>query len=584
MGCGRGANEPAAQPSAASAPSPFQVAISSGTSPRPKSEPPRRAASGPFFRDVHKEAKLEHVYVNGERGRCLMFETTGGGAGWLDYDGDGHWDLYLNQGGDLTVDADATQPLDKLFRNRGDGTFEDVTAMARIVEFRYGQGVAVGDYDNDGFDDIYVTNVGGNTLFHNQGDGTFLEVTGQAGVRDGRWSTSAAWADLDLDGNLDLYVCNYCAYDPKNPLECRNLKGQPSICHPRNIPPSPDECYINVGDGTFSAEARKRGLVDESGRGMGVAVADFNNDGLPDVFVANDTTANFLFVNQGGGMFQEKGLVLGCAADGNGAFMANMGAAAYDIDNNGWLDIYVTHFHNESDTLYRNYGLQGFQDETLRMGLHTATVNRLSFGVVMADFNQDGLPEVVLACGHIENSPGYPFYRMAPQCLAFDGRQFRECSKEAGEYFAGKRVGRAIAACDYDEDGALDLVVVHENSPAALLHNESQRGHWLKFFLRGRESNRRGIGSRITVKAGPTTYMQELCGGTSYCATHQPSLILGLGDRELPCTVTVRWPSGRVQTLENVRVDRTLLLDESQAHRDGAKTPLKTAASDGRGR
>lgn len=519
----------------------------------------------PQFRDVRKEARLEHVYLNGERGKCLLMETTGGGAGWLDYDGDGHWDLYLNQGGDPTRDPDARQPNDKLFRNRGDATFEDVTDHARIVEFRYSQGVAVGDYDNDGFDDIYVTSINGNTLFHNQGDGTFVDATELAGVRDGRWGASAAWADLDLDGHLDLYVCNYCLFDPKNPLPCPDRKGVLHICHPRDVPPLPDECYMSRGDGTFAAEAKKRGMIDEGGRGLGVAVADFNNDGWPDVFVTNDTTANFLFVNQGNGMFQEMGMVMGCAADASGNFMANMGVAAYDFFRTGWLDAYVTHFYEESDTLFRNYGEGGFQDESATLGLRRMTWDRLSFGVVAADFNHDGQSELFITSGHIENSPGYPLYRMSPLLLAFDGARFHNCSQQAGEFFRGKYVGRAVAACDYDDDGALELVVAHENSPAALLHVQPPRGHWLKFFMRGRQSNRRGIGCRITVKAGEMTLMQELCGGTSYSATHQPALIFGLGDWKGPCTAIIRWPSGRVQVVENLAVDKTSVLDEWEA-------------------
>jgi len=220
LGCGRGSHEPVAEKGPAAAPSPFQVAVSSSVPTVPKTEPPQRPVRCPQFRDMHREANLQHVYVNGERGQCLLMETTGGGAGWLDYDADGHWDLYLNQGGDPTRKPDAKQPNDKLFRNRGDGIFEDVTDHARIVEFRYSQGVAVGDYDNDGFDDVYVTSINGNTLFHNQGDGTFVDVTEEAGVRDGRWGASAAWADLDLDGHLDLYVANYCNFDPNHPLPC----------------------------------------------------------------------------------------------------------------------------------------------------------------------------------------------------------------------------------------------------------------------------------------------------------------------------------------------------------------------------
>jgi hypothetical protein len=494
-----------------------------------------------------------------------LFETAGAGAGWLDYDADGHWDLYLNQGGDATVTSDEHQPNDALFRNAGDGTFQNVTAMAGVVEQGYSQGVAVGDFDNDGFDDVYVTNLGRNTLFHNLGDGTFQEVADRVGVDDPRWSASAAWADLDLDGDLDLYVCNYCVYDPQHPLECRSDEGEPRICHPRDIEPALDECYINRGDGTFSAEARQRGLVDAGGRGLGVAVADLNNDGLPDIFVTNDVSANFLFVNQGSGMFEEMALVLGCATDANGNLMANMGVGVYDIDGNGYLDLYVTHFHQESDTLYRNHGEGGFQDESAVMGLIPLTMDRLAFGVVMADFDQDREPEVFTACGHIENSPGYAFYRMAPQLFTFDGRQWLQCSHQAGAFFLDKRVARAVASCDYDEDGDLDLLVAHENSPAALLCNESQRGHWLKFLFRGRESNRRGIHCRVTVTAGEGTWMQELCGGTSYAATHQPTLVFGLGDWSLPCMITVRWPSGRVQTLAAVSVDQTLVLDEEQA-------------------
>jgi hypothetical protein len=517
------------------------------------------------FRDVHQEVHLEHVYENGERGRVLLMETTGGGAGWLDYDADGNWDLYLNQAGDATADAGSVQPLDSLFRNLGDGTFQDVTAYAGIVEPRYSQGVAVGDFDNDGFDDVYVTNLGRNTLLHNQGDGTFVDVTEQANVGDERWSTSAAWADLDLDGDLDLYVCNYCVYDPYNPLLSRSGKGEPRIVHPGSVPAWPDECYFNLGDGTFSAETSSRGLSDVVGRGLGVAVADFNNDGWPDIFVTNDTTANFYFVNQGHGQFEESATILGCATDANGNQMANMGVAVNDLDGNGFLDLYVTHFHMQADSLYLNYGPGGFRDESSITGLVPLTMDRLSFGVVMADFNQDRSLEVFTACGHIENSPGFPLYRMSPQLFAFDGRRWHNGSPEAGEYFRGKYVGRAVAACDYDEDGDWDLAVVHENDPAALLRNESERGHWLKCFLRGQESNRRGIGSRVTVRRGDVTQTQELCGGTSYAATHQPALIFGLGEEHGPWEVTVRWPSGRTQTLQEVACDQTLVLEERHA-------------------
>lgn len=579
-GCGR---DDLAKKSGDRSANPFAISAAGDATSKAGGQEARPSTRCSLFRDVHESANLRHVFLNGERGRALLMETTGGGAGWLDFDADGHWDLYLNQGGDSTAAADAPQPNDALFRNRGDGTFEDVTALAGIVELRFSQGVAIGDFDNDGFDDIYVTNLGRNTLFHNRGDGTFCDVTEHAGVGDERWSASAAWADLDLDGDLDLYVCNYCVYDPHNPRECRSEKGEPRICHPGEIPPWPDQCYFNQGDGTFVAETESRGLVDSGGRGLGVAVADFNNDGWPDIFVTNDTTANFYFVNLGHGRFEERAAVDGCATDFNGNTMANMGIGVNDLDNDGNLDLYITHFHMESDTLYRNYGPAGFRDESAVMGLRALTMDRLAFGVVMADFNQDGRMDVFTACGHIENSPGYPYYRMSPQLFAFDGRRWNDCSKNGGDYFRGKYVGRAAAACDYDEDGDVDLVVAQENDPAALLRNESERGHWLKFFMRGRESNRRGIGCRISLRAGSVTYTQELCGGTSYACTHQPSLIFGLGNWNQPCQVTVRWPSGRTQSLEGVALDRTLVLDEEQARlAPGDRGPRRTEPSAGK--
>ncbi|MHB8970892.1 MAG: CRTAC1 family protein [Pirellulaceae bacterium] len=565
-GCNGGKTDQPSQPDASL---PLVVAPRAPAEGSPAKAPVRTSR----FRDVHQEAHLEHVYENGERGRVLLMETTGGGAGWLDYDADGKWDLYLNQGGDATADAGTVQPLDRLFRNLGDGNFQDVTAGAGIVEPRYSQGVAVGDFDNDGFDDVYVTNLGRNTLLHNQGDGTFQDVTEQAKVGDERWSTSAAWADLDLDGDLDLYVCNYCIYDPDNPIVSRSTKGEPRIVHPGSIPPWPDECYINLGDGTFSAEATSRGLAEASGRGLGVAVADLNKDGWPDIFVTNDTTMNFCFINQGQGQFVESAAILGCATDANGNQMANMGVAVNDLDANGFQDLYVTHFHMEADSLYLNYGPGGFRDESSITGLVPLTMDRLAFGAVMADFNQDGALEVMTACGHIENSPGFPLYRMAPQFLAFDGHRWRDDSQQAGEYFRGKYVGRAVAAGDYDEDGDWDLVVAHENDPAALLRNESERGHWLKFFFRCQESNRRGIGSRLEVRCGDVTLTQELCGGTSYAATHQAALIFGLGEERGPWEVTIRWPSGRTQTLQEVAVDQTLVLEESQARPVAARAP-----------
>ena len=545
----------------ATEPSPFQF---SRRKPPPAEAGVSRTSRTPSIRfaDVAQELGLSHTYENGEQGQSIMVETLGGGCGWLDYDRDGHWDLYVNQGGDPTRPAELSQPTDALFQNLGNLSYREVTANAFVAEFGYGQGVAIGDFDNDGFDDIYVTNVGANSFWKNLGDGTFEEIGELAAVNDNRWSTSAAWADLDRDGELDLYVCNYLQYDPHNPLDCRTKRGDLRICHPQDIDAWPDECFMNQGDGTFIAEARQRGLFGEGNKALGVAIADFNKDQWPDIYVANDTTANFCFINQGAGYFKEDAYLLGCAVDRNGSFQASMGLGIADLDNNGFLDIYSTHFYEESNTLYENLGVHGFQDITGTAGLHQLTMPYLGFGVVIADFDQNGSHDIFVTNGHVENYPGNPLRKMRPQLIVSDGPTWRDDSASAGSFFAGKYVGRGAAWCDFDADGDADIAVVHQNDPVAILRNDSARGHWLKFQFNGHASNRRGIGCRVTVRSGQTALVQELTGGTSYASTNQPALIFGLGDQDVPCDVDVLWPSGRRQHLEGIAVDRELMLKE----------------------
>ena len=492
----------------------------------------------PRFEDASAARGLDHVYRNGEAGGSLMVEAIGGGVGWLDYDRDGLWDLYFNQGGDPAVADRSNQPFDRIFRRlppSAGGRYIDVTAACRIHETGYGQGVAVGDFDDDGFDDVYVTNVGANTLYRNLGDGTFVDVTAAAGVGDDRWSSSAAWADLDGDGDLDLYVCNYVRYDPFHPMDCRNVKGEPRICHPRDVEHWPDECYENLGDGSFRPVAEAWGLFGPGNKALGVAVADFTNDGLPDIYVANDTTPNFLFVNEGKGAdgemrFRESATLLGCA-------------------------------------LYRNLGASGFEDVTGLVGLHEPTLPRLGFGTAMADFNADGRQELIIANGHVENYPGSPLLKMKAQLFSFNGQRFKDCSSAAGPYFEEKLVGRGVALADFDGDGDLDVAIAHQNSPAALLENRSAAGHWLTFQCIGARSNRRGIGARVTVTSGDRTWIRELGGGSSYASTHQPLLSVGLGDRGGPCTVEIRWPSGATQRLEGTAVDQAIVLREPAVNR-----------------
>ncbi len=505
----------------------------------------------PFFREIAIDVGIDFTYQNGESGKGLMVEPMGGGVGWLDYDRDGLLDVYVTQGGDPTARVRVNQPTDELFR-QAPGRFENSTLPSGIVERRYSMGVSVADFDDDGFEDVYVTNVGPNSFFQNKGDGTFREVGVSAGVADPRWGTSAAWSDLDGDGDLDLYVCNYVDYDPHHPTPC----GDGRICHPRAVAPSPDECYFNQSDGTFRAEAAKRGLFGPENRSLGVAIADLNNDHLPDIYVANDSTANFLFINQGGGQFRESAVTLGCAVSREGLPQASMGVALGDYDQNGWLDLYCTHLTDESNTLYHNLGLAGFQDVTGLVGLHAATLPMLGFGTVMADFNQDRHEDLFVANGHIDDwqKKGR---EQRPQLFSFAGPRFVEAGSKAGAYFERQVMGRGVAMGDFDQDGDWDLLVVHQGVPTSLLRNDSQRGHWLKLTFLAK-ANRRGIGTRVTLKQAERVLVQELAGGTSYCSSHEPALIFGLGDVSTSCELEIRWPDSTIETLTEIPVDQSL--------------------------
>ncbi len=520
--------------------------------------------ASPIFQDVHTEAQVEFVFDTGANGRMFMIESTGGGGGWLDIDRDRNWDLALIQGGDPLAAVPHPEG-DRIYQNLGDGHFRDITDNTRRIDTQHGQGLAIGDFNDDGFEDVLVTNVGADVLLENLGDGTFLDVTSQAGVGDPRWGSSAAWGDLDLDGDLDLFVCNYVTYDVHNPVACRSETGVQAICHPEKLEPGESECYENLGDGRFRVVTREWGLVAPQNKALGVVIADLNHDRKLDVFVANDTSANHLFMQQDKGEFRERAVELGCAMNILGQYQANMGVGIGDYDHNGYQDLYITHFTSDSNTLYANLGETGFHDVTRVEDLHKPTLPYLGFGTVMEDLNQDGYEDVFVANGHIDDwrSTG-SLYHMPPQLFSFAGRKWVEQSKKAGDYFGGAYLGRAVSVADYDHDGDLDMLVVHQGAPAALLRNDSVRGKWLQIELVGSKSNRRGLGAIIEVTYGSTKFVRHLFSGGSYCSSHQPVATFGLGaGAGEECQVVVRWPHGIwPASQQTVAVNQHLVISE----------------------
>ncbi|WP_197996465.1 CRTAC1 family protein [Gimesia panareensis] len=516
----------------------------------------------PEFSDVHEMAAIKFIYQTGATGEQLMVEAIGGGAGWLDYDLDSFPDLYCVQGGDPVTQSTAVR--NQFFRNQGDGTFQDFTAASGLGDAAYGQGLTIADFNNDGFDDIFVTNITHNRLYQNMGDGTFEDISESSGTAQAsNWSTSAAWGDLNLDGNLDLYVCNYVKYDVQNPKDCSDSQGVKRTCHPNQMEAEWNEVYFNLGNGRFKAASAERGIRATDGKSLGVVISDLNKDGYPDVYVANDVTPNFLFLNQQRQTFQNAAIEKGCAMSGDGNNQASMGIAHGDYDHNGFLDLYVTHFTDDSNTLYANLGEAGFHDATKSSGLHRPTIPYLAFGTVMGDFNYDRQMDLFVANGHIDRleDQGYD-WKMTPLLFCYQGQQWANCSDQSGPYFKKKLISRGVAAADYDNDGDQDLFVVHQNDPAALLQNQSWGNHWLKILLIGRESNRSALGAKVEVVQPGEVFYQELVGGSSYCSSSQRALFFGLGSDSADCTLKILWPSGRTEIREAVPVDQTLKLIE----------------------
>jgi tetratricopeptide (TPR) repeat protein len=524
----------------------------------------------PTFADEADAAGLRFVYENGETLLHQLPEPFGGGVALLDFDGDGWLDVYCVQGGRFPPDPAHPPAGDRLFRNLGNGAFADVTESSGIVSFPrgYGHGVTVGDFDNDGHPDLFVTRWRAYALYRNNGDGTFADVTeasGLGGARD--WPTSAAFVDLDGDGDLDLYVCHYAAWDAENPRLCRDgTTGRTVNCNPLDSPAMPDHLFRNDG-GRFVDVTAEAGIDDRDGRGLGVVAADLDGDGLVDLYVANDGTANYLFRNLGGLRFAEVGHESGVAANAAGGYQAGMGVALGDLDGDGLPDLAVTNFLGESTTFYRNLGGGIFGDQTAAIGLAAATRHRLGFGVVAFDANNDGRLDLASANGHVNDLLPHFAYFMPAQLLlgTADGRLV-DVSARAGPPWSVPRMGRALAAGDLDNDGQLDLVLLAHNQPLAYLHNRTaDGGPFVVLRLEGRPSNRDAIGATVALTAGGRRQVAWRFGGGSYQSSGDPRLHFGLGKAERVDRVEVTWPSGRVETFEDLEIDAGYLLREGES-------------------
>ncbi len=534
--------------------------------------PPERP--GASFVDDAEAAGLRFIFDNGKSPRRQLPETTSGGVGVIDFDGDGWLDVYLVQGGAFPPDPERPGPGDRLYRNRRDGTFEDATESSGIAGMPrgYGHGLAVGDVDNDGDADLLVTRWRSYALYRNRGDGTFEDATEDAGLGGDRdWPTSAAFADLDNDGDLDLYVAHYVAWDARNPKLCPDAAdasgapGRLGYCMPHTLAASPDHLFRNDG-GRFVDVTTEAGLVDRDGRGLGVVAADVDDDGRVDLFVANDTTANYLLMNRGGLRFEEAGLISGVACNADGAFQAGMGTAAGDLDGDGLLDLFVTNFYGESTTFYRNLGGGMFGDKSAQVGLAAPSRFLLGFGIATLDVNNDGRLDVATANGHVNDErPRFPYAMPAQLMLGIGGGRLTDASKKSGAPWMIPRVGRGLASADLDNDGRVDLLLIAQDGPLAYFHNRTDGGHRVTLGLTGTRSGRDAVGARVLVKAGGKRWVTARVGGGSFESASDSRLHVGLGPADRVEEIEVRWPSGQVDRFRDLAADTGHLLIEGES-------------------
>jgi hypothetical protein len=524
-----------------------------------------------LFREVPPEKSgITWIHENGLSPEHYLPETTGAGAALLDYDNDGWMDVYLVNSGPSDLYRPRIPLANALYRNNRDGTFTDVTARAGVAGGTYGMGVAVGDYDNDGFPDLYLTSYGRAILFHNERDGTFSDVTDKAGVAAPGWTTSAVFFDYDNDGLLDLFVCNYLHYGLDTPTSCSgDPHGKRYFCVPRIFDPVPSFLFHNEGGGRFRDVSAETGFTRAVGKALGVVATDVNNDGLLDLFVTNDTAPNLLWMNRGGGRWEDVALRAGVAFSANGRPRSSMGVDAADYDGDGWSDVAIGNIDHEIFSLYRNRGDESFTDEAPSNGLAAATLLVSCWGLKLFDYDNDGWTDLVLANGHpddrLDGSGSEVRYRQSPLLFHNDGGRYRNVSDEAGPVFHRELSARGLAVGDFDNDGRVDVLIANNGMAPLLLHNEAgAQNHWLGVRLEGTRGNRDAVGARVTWSAGGVARSRLKNGGGSYLSSHDPRLVLGLGSTSRLDWVEVKWPGprGTVERFSHLPVDRYVTLVE----------------------
>ncbi len=524
-------------------------------------------ANGPVFTDVTAQAGIRFVHNAGRSGKKYLPETLGSGCAFFDADGDGWPDILLINGKDFTPRGRKTLPA--LYRNNRNGTFTDITAGSGLDVEMHGMGVAIGDYDNDGRDDVYITALDGDHLFHNLGNGKFQDVTKAAGIQNASFGTSAAWLDYDRDGKLDLFVANYVQWTPANDLWCSLDGSSKSYCTPESYKGTRARLFHNLGGGRFEDVAERAGLGDPNSKALGVAVLDFNGDGWPDLFVANDTQPNKLYRNLGNGSFKEEGMSAGVAYAEDGTARGAMGADAADYDRSGRPHLLVGNFSNQMLGLYHNEGNGLFVDEAPSSTVGRASLLSLSFGVFFFDYDLDGYPDILAANGHIEDEIGRVQpkvgYREAPLLFRNLGNhKFENVTARLGPAFNRPIVARGAAYADFDRDGDLDVLISTNNGPAYLFRNDGgNRNHWLSVRLAGTRSNRDGIGAVVRVQSAGGKQWNMVRSGSSYCSQSDLALTFGLG-KDTSAQVEVEWPSGARQQIKDVQANAFITIDEDR--------------------